>query len=329
MKDEEGVFDAAGHGTELVEGPAERHCAGARDTAIGGTQAGDATAHAGRDDAAAGFAANGKADEASGGGGTGAGAGARSAFFEQPGIHGLPAEPDVIEREGAEAEFGDEDRAGSVEAFHDGCVLFGDAVAKRFGAVGGGNAGGVEEILAAPGNAVERSAVLAGGDFSVGLLGLLESKVFRQRDNAAEFGIVFLETVKINLREARGGDLLGFDPVRKMGDGREGDSFVTFGKRGSGVAAEEAVLGWSNMHAGQRGIPTGVRNNGGGELDFAGPGAALVHKRDVAAPTGGGLFELRLGQRDLHEFFGFDKRFRRHLWTHALAGAESGRCAGG
>ncbi len=53
-----------------------------------------------------------KADEAGGGGGAGAGAGAGGAFFEEPGIHGLAAEPDVVEGERAEAEFGDEDGAG-------------------------------------------------------------------------------------------------------------------------------------------------------------------------------------------------------------------------
>src|SRR5579863_8317858 len=52
------VFDAAGHGAELIERPAERHRAGAGDAAVSGTQASDAAAHAGADDAATGFAAD-------------------------------------------------------------------------------------------------------------------------------------------------------------------------------------------------------------------------------------------------------------------------------
>ena len=103
LQDEHGVFDAASHGAEFVEGPAESHRAGAGDAAVGGAEAGDAATHGGRDDAAAGFAADGEADESGGGGGAGAGAGAGGAFFEQPGIHGLAAEPDVVEGERAEA----------------------------------------------------------------------------------------------------------------------------------------------------------------------------------------------------------------------------------
>ena len=114
LQDEHGVFDAAGHGAEFVERPAEGHGAGAGHAAVGGAQAGDAAAHGGADDAAAGFAADGEADQAGGGGGAGAGAGAGGAFFEQPGVHGLAAEPDVVERERAEAELGDEHGAGVV-----------------------------------------------------------------------------------------------------------------------------------------------------------------------------------------------------------------------
>ena len=117
VEDEHGVFDAAGHGAELVEGPAEGHGSGAGDAAVGGAEAGDAAAHGGGDDAAAGFASRwrrlrglrrwrlrGLRCEP------------RGAFFEEPGVHGLAAEPDVVEGEGAEGEFGDEDGSGVVEA---------------------------------------------------------------------------------------------------------------------------------------------------------------------------------------------------------------------
>src|SRR5437764_4373890 len=46
-----------------------RHRARARDAAVGGAKSGDAAAHAGTDDTAAGFAADGEADESGGGGG--------------------------------------------------------------------------------------------------------------------------------------------------------------------------------------------------------------------------------------------------------------------
>src|SRR5262249_48128219 len=143
LEDEEGVFDAASHGAEFVERPAKGHRAGAGNAAVSGTQAGDAAPHAGRNDGAAGFAADGKTDKPRRGGGAGTSARAGSAFFKQPGTDGLAAEPDIVEREGAEAEFRDHHRACGVEALDDGGIFFGNAVAERFGAVSGGDSGGV------------------------------------------------------------------------------------------------------------------------------------------------------------------------------------------
>ncbi len=202
VEDEHGVFDAAGHGAEFVEGPAEGHGSGAGDAAEGGAKAGDAAAHGGADDAASGFAADGEGDEAGGGGGAGAGAGAGGAFFEEPGVHGLAAEPDVVEGERAEAEFGDEDCAGGVEAGGDGGVGGGDAVLEGLGAVGGGDVGGVEEVFCAPGNAVERAAIVAGGDFGVGGFGLREGVVAGEGDDAVDFWIEALDAVEVDVGEA-------------------------------------------------------------------------------------------------------------------------------
>ena len=96
LQNEQRIFDGAGHGAELVERPAESHRAGARHAAISGAQPGDAATHAGADDAAAGLASNREADEACCCCGTGTRAGAGRAFFEQPRIHGLAAEPNVV-----------------------------------------------------------------------------------------------------------------------------------------------------------------------------------------------------------------------------------------
>ncbi len=57
------VFDAAGHRSELVERPAERHRAGARHATERRTQACDTAAHRRRDDAPAGLAADREADQ--------------------------------------------------------------------------------------------------------------------------------------------------------------------------------------------------------------------------------------------------------------------------
>src|SRR6266849_5422202 len=146
-EDEQSVFDGAGHGTELIERPAESHGASAGHAAVGGAQPGDAATHAGADDAAAGFAADGKTDKACRSGGAGTGAGAGCAFFQEPRVHGLSAEPNIVEGERAEAELGDEHRAGGMKAFDDRRVVFRNAIAERLGAIGGGDSGGVQKIL--------------------------------------------------------------------------------------------------------------------------------------------------------------------------------------
>jgi len=189
------VFDGAGHRAELVERPAERHRAGARDAAIRRPQAGDAAAHAGANDAAAGFAPDGETDEARGGGGTRAGAGAGSAFFEQPRVHRLPAEPNIVEGKRAETELGEQNGASVMETLDDGGILRRDAVAEGFCAVGGGDSGGVEKILAAPGDAVKRAAVFADGDFRVGFFGLSEREIAREGDDTAELRIELLDAI--------------------------------------------------------------------------------------------------------------------------------------
>src|SRR5207302_7966364 len=216
LQDEDGVFNGARHGAELVKGPTKRHRASARNAAIGGAKAGDATAHAGADDAAAGFAADGEADQPRSGGRAGAGAGAGSAFFEEPGIHGLAAKPDVVERERAKTELGKENRAGVVQALDDGGGLRGDAVAKRLRAISGRDSSGVEKVFAAPGDAMKGPAIFAGGDFSVGSLRLGESEIARESNDATEFRIKLLNAPEINAGEALRREFALLDPARKL-----------------------------------------------------------------------------------------------------------------
>ncbi len=202
VEHEQSVFDRARHGAEFVERPAERHGASSRDAAISWTKAGDAAAHGRAHDAAFGFTADGECDEprrscrAWASGGTG------RAFFEQPGIHGLTAEPDVIEGERAEREFGDENRARGMQALRDGGVFGGNAIAERFGPIGGANASGVEQVFCTPWDAVERTTVVSGGNLLVGLAGLREREFAGESDDAVELGIEALQAVEINIGEA-------------------------------------------------------------------------------------------------------------------------------
>src|SRR2546421_2909877 len=234
------IFDGARHGAELMERPVERHGAGARPAAVGGPQSGEAAAHAGADDAAAGFAANGETDQPRRGGRAGAGAGTGGAFLEEPGVHRLSAEPNIVEREGAEAELRKEHGACRVEALHDGGIVFGNAVAERLGAIGGRNSGGVQKILAAPGNTVKRSAILAGGDFLVGHFRLSEREIAREGDDATEPGIELFDAPQVDLREALGGEFALLDPARELRYRGKSDVRIAGGERsGGGLGADK------------------------------------------------------------------------------------------
>ena len=272
-EDEHGVLDGAGHGAEFVERPAERHGAGARHAAVGGAQAGDAAAHGRADDGAAGFAADGEADEARGGGGAGTGAGAGGAFFEQPGIHGLAAEPDVIECERAERELGDEHGAGGVETLDDGGIGLRYAIAEGLRAIGGGDVGGVEQILCAPGNAVQRATIAAGGDLAIGLLGLLERMVFGERDDAAQRGIEALEAIEIDAGEPLGGELARMDPAAELGDVGEGDVVIARwaeARKAAGAGTKWSCCGGGGM-PGSMGFHCVAGASGGSSATLRGP----------------------------------------------------------
>jgi hypothetical protein len=110
-----------------------------------------------------------------------------------------------------------------VKAFDHGGVFRGDTIAKWLGAVGGGDSGGVDEVLRAPGDAVKGSSIMARGDFLIRLPGLGEGEVFGEGDNAAQFGIEALEAVEVDVGEALGGELARFDPAGELCDGCERD----------------------------------------------------------------------------------------------------------
>ena len=60
---------------------------------------------------------------------------------------------------------------------------------KGLGAVGCGDIGGVEEIFCAPGDSVERTAVVASGNFGVGGFGLREGVVAGEGDDAVDLWV--------------------------------------------------------------------------------------------------------------------------------------------
>ena len=73
---------------------------------------------------------------------------------------------------------------------------------------------------------MQRAAIMAGGDFLVGLACLGEGVIAGESNDAMQFGIETLQAIEIDAGEALGGQRLGFDPARKLGHGGIGDGFV-------------------------------------------------------------------------------------------------------
>ena len=298
--------------------------------AEGRAQAGGAAAHARVDDAALGLAADGEGDQSGSRGRGRTGTGAARAFLGNPGILGLSAEPHVVERQRAEAELGDHHRAGLVQAMDHGGILVGHAVAERLGAPGGAHAGGVQQVLAAPGHAVQRSAVLAGGNLAVGLPCLFQCLFLHQRDHAQQLGVMALDAVDVDLRQALGTELARADPVRQVRDRRERDRLVAGRQRPDpGTAGDEAVTRGSGMVALEHRVPDGGRGRAAaiGECDLARPGAALELARHRGAPVA--HHHQPLGRRvgHLHQLFGFGEGYGRHVRAGRRRGVEGGRRA--
>ena len=234
----------------------------------------------------------------------------------------MSAEPNVVERESAEAELREENGAGGVEALDDGGVFLGNAIAERLRAIGGGNAGGVEKILAAPGNAVKRTAIFSGGDFCVGLFGLGEGEIAGEGDDAAELGIELLDAAQIDVREALGGEFALFDPARELGDWGEGDVGVVGGKRaGIGFGANELIALWAAGWPGRTELVARPGRESGFEGDGARAGAAFVNGGQVDAP---GVCGYRRDRR-WRDLLGRVFRLRRKSRARPR-GRRRGRC---
>jgi hypothetical protein len=109
------------------------------------------------------------------------------------------------------------------------------AVAIEFGAPGGGDAFRVEQVLHAVGNAVQRSAVAAGGDLAVGLARLRQRVLGRQRDHARRRGRRRRDARQVDAGQALGGQRARLDPARQLRDRGIGDVLVARRQR-AGVA---------------------------------------------------------------------------------------------
>ena len=110
-----------------------------------------------------------------------------------PRVAGAAAVPDIAHGQRAECELGDEHSPGFVEALHDGSVALELLVPIRRSAPARGIALDREQVLRAPGNAVQRATRVAGGQFTIGHGRLPTRPLRRARDLEQQVGIVALQ----------------------------------------------------------------------------------------------------------------------------------------
>ena len=137
----------------------------------------------------------------------------RRALLEYPRVHRLTAEPDVVERQRAERELGDEHRTGVIQSLHDCRVRGRHPIAERFGAVHRQDVFRVEQIFHAVRHAVERAAVLALRDFSVGLLRTCERVVLGDGDDRTDLRVEPRDSLEINCVSRA--DVSVFDSIQR------------------------------------------------------------------------------------------------------------------
>src|SRR3984957_3123373 len=180
----------------------------------------------------------------------------RRTFFRKPRIHRLPAKPDVVERQRAQAELSHQHRPGCVESLHDDGVFTRNAIPIGLGAIRGGNARRVEQILHAKRNPMQRPAIFSLRDFFIGLLRLFHCLIARDRNGTPQLGIESFQSLQINAREPLRTELLAFDPARELSHGRERNVFI-FGGKGNavGLAAHESVLRHAIFHTRNHRVP--------------------------------------------------------------------------
>ena len=128
----------------------------------------------------------------------------------------MAAEPDVVEGEFAGGKLGDQNRACIGQARDDRCIHINDAIFERRGAPSGRIALRGVEIFYAPGNSVQRAAIVACGDFLIGLPGLAHGQVFGDGHGAEQLRIQALQAREIHFRQLDGSRLLRANQFREL-----------------------------------------------------------------------------------------------------------------
>ena len=107
----------------------------------------------------------------------------------------------------------------SLQPRHHGGVFGGNALAEDFRPAGGADARGVDQVLGAVGNAVQRAAVVPGGNLLFGAAGFTQSEIGADGNERMQFRIERLDAFQGGPGEFDGRDLPPLDQRRDFGDG--------------------------------------------------------------------------------------------------------------
>ena len=187
---------------------------------------------------------------------------------------------------------------------------------------------GVEQVLHAVWNAVQRTAIAAGGDLGVGLLRLRQRMIRRLGDHRPQLRIERVDALQVDAREPIGGDLLLFDPARELRHRGKRDVGVARGqRRRAGAAAHERVARRRGTGVDERRRPHRGGRHVWLEGDLARSRPPLEERRERSLPARSRQLAIRGTHRDLHQLFGFRERRRRHRRPDDRSRAEGRRRA--
>ena len=304
------VLDAPAHRSDLVHRPGERHRAVAADAAVGRAQPDDAARGRGRNDRAARLGADRERDQPRRGRRARSGRRSARAVVGRPRVARRAAEPHAALRQRAHRQLGAQHRAGVAQPLDDGRVHLRHPPFVGCGPPRRPDPFGVEQILHAERDAMQRSAVAAGLDLLVSGGGLRARQVLRQRDDAVELIAVVLEPREIHAGEIGRRDPAALDERREDGDRLEGQILQVRRRvrpRRLGDGEPDGARGFARRQRGQTcsGLtPVGTEGHRrlGVERDVE--PAQLLVAIEVPADAAGGHLLFRVGEVQVVDLLG-------------------------
>ena len=143
------------------------------------------------------------------------------------GFHGLRVIGGSKAGERGRHRLAEEERPGRAEVADDGGILTGDRLGPAFGAGRGRPVGDVDDVLDAEGHAVERPAVVAGGELAVADFRLGEGPVAVDRDPGVHGRVVAVDLREALMDQADRGDLVSTNRCGRLVQGEDRDHLVS------------------------------------------------------------------------------------------------------